>query len=194
MKKTSHYLNISGLLNLSSKGKLNTYDLFTEHCYNLISPNGYLGIISPTGIIMNYFMQDLFKDFVRKKAILSIFDFSNRKKIFDIDSHYRFCLLSLGGSNISQEIIPMTFYTLDPRDIHESLSIIYENHKDIKRVLKNLPDDHILVPLEQDDFELFNPNTITCPSFRNKKDADLLRFLYKQGSILVKRNLDKTLQ
>lgn len=188
MKKASHFLIYSGLYKLSSKGKLNTYALFVERCWNLISKDGYVGLIVPTSIITNYYMQDLFKVLVQDKAILCLFDFENRKKIFNIHRQYRFCLLSLGGKEILQEIIPMTFYTLDPIDVQESLSLIFENKSNLKEKVKKLPDDHILIPLEPEDFKLFNPNTVTCPSFRFKKDFDLLRDLYKQTSILIKKN------
>ncbi|MHA1252294.1 MAG: Eco57I restriction-modification methylase domain-containing protein [Candidatus Helarchaeota archaeon] len=188
MKKYSNFLKNSKLYQLTSKGTINTYALFVERTWRLISPNGYVGIICPTGIIMNYYMQDLFRTLVQNKSILSIFDFENRNKLFNIHRSFRFCLLSLGGKNVSQEIIPMTFYTLDPKQIQEPLSIIFEDKKNLKERLKKLPNDSILIPLEQEDFELFNPNTLTCPSFKIKKDADLLRHLYKQCSVLIKRD------
>ncbi|MBN1215716.1 MAG: hypothetical protein JXA99_09805 [Candidatus Lokiarchaeota archaeon] len=190
MKKMSHYLRTSSLFDLSAQGTINTYALFIERCWRLISPNGYTGIICPTGIITNYFMQHLFKEFVKEHAILSLFDFENRKKLFNIHRQFRFCLLSLGGKNISQEIIPITFFILDPKEIQSSLSIIFENKKDLKKRINNLPNDHYLIPLEKEDFELLNPNTLTCPSFRIKKDADLLKHLYKQTEILIKRNVE----
>ena len=79
MKKQNNFLKNSKIYPLSSAGKLNTYALFVERCKNLLALKGYAGLIVPTGLITNYFMQDLFKYFVHKKAILSIFDFSNRK-------------------------------------------------------------------------------------------------------------------
>jgi len=189
-KKLSHYLTISGLFDLSAKGTINTYQLFVERCWNLINSNGYSGIICPTGIIMNYHLQDLFKTLVQRKSILSLFDFENRNQLFNIHRQFRFSLLTLGGQNIVQSIIPMTFYALKPKQIQEPLSLIFEDKKKLKDKIKKLPDKHILVALEQSDFELFNPNTITCPSFRFKKDADLLRHLYKQAPILIRRNED----
>jgi len=188
IKKISHFLTNSGFYNLSAKGTINTYALFVERCWRLISPNGYVGLIVPTGIIMNFHLQDLFRTLVNNNAILSMFDFENRNKLFAIDSRFRFCLLSLGGNNISQEIIPMMFYTKDPKEIQEPLSIIFKNKENLKEKVKKLSDNHPLIPLEQEDFKLFNPNTITCPSLRIKKDAELLRHLYKQAPILIKRD------
>ncbi|KKN20351.1 hypothetical protein LCGC14_0936480, partial [marine sediment metagenome] len=190
LKKKGHFLNNSQLYQLSSSGKLNTYSLFTERCWNLISPDGRMGIIVPTGIITNFYMQDLFRTFIMNKSLLSLFDFENRNKIFNIDSRIRFSLVSLGGKNISNDIIPMTFYTLEPESIQKILSLISGNSK----YLKNLPDKHNLILFEQNDFELLNPNTMTCPSFYIKKDADLIKYLYRRTSILIRKdkNLDIT--
>lgn len=188
MKKMSHYLRNSGLFDLSAQGTINTYALFVERCWRIISPKGYTGIVCPTGVVMNYYMQDLFRTLVKERSILSMFDFINNKGIFDIHRDYRFCLLSLGGKNISKEIIPMTFFTQIPKDIQESLSIILENGKNIKEKLNDLPNNHQLIPLEPGDFELFNPNTITCPSFRSRKDFELTRHLYNQTEIFIERD------
>ncbi len=187
-KKMGHFLSKSGLYKLSAVGTINTYALFVERSWKLITDYGYVGIICPTGIISNYYMQDLFIALVESKSILNLFDFENRKKLFDIDSRYRFSLLSLSGKKIKQEIIPMTFYTIDPAEIQKPLSIIFEDKKKLKEKLRNLPEDSILIPFEQDDFKLFNPNTMTCPSFRIKRNADILRHLYYQGSILIRKD------
>ena len=189
IKKMSHYLTKSELFNLTAHGTLNTYALFVERCWKLIAPNGYTGVICPTGIITNYYMQDLFRNLVQNKSILSIFDFINNRGLFDIHRDYRFCLLTLGGKNILQEIIPMTFFTLDPMEIQEPLSLIFEDKLKLDERINNLQDDHILIPLEQEDFELFNPNTITCPSFRIKKDFELLKKIYKYSKVIIRRDI-----
>ncbi len=189
-KKMTHFLTKSGLFDLSAKGTINTYALFVERCWRIIAPNGYVGIVCPTGVIMNYYMQELFRALVNTNSILSMFDFINNKALFDIHRDYRFCLLSLGGKEISNELIPMTFYTLDPIEIQEPLSLIFDEKNNLREKLKRLPNNHILIPLEQEDFKLFNPNTITCPSFRNRKDSELLRHLYKQTTILIKKDIE----
>ncbi len=182
-KKISHFLRNSGYYPLSSKGTGNTFALFTERVWRLISAAGYAGIITPTAIITNYHLSNLFQAFVENNSILNIFDFENKNKIFDIITDFRFCLISLCGKEITQEIIPMTFYTLEPEEIQNPLTIIFSSKENLRENIRKLPDDHILIPLEKDDFKLFNPNTLTCPSFKIKKDADLLRHLYQQTSI-----------
>lgn len=189
--KINNYFSKSKLYSLSAKGTLNTYALFTERNWDLINTNGYAGIICPTGIIMNYHMQDLFKALIQKKTLQMMFDFVNTNKIFNIATKQRFCLLMLGNKSIFGDIIPMTFYSLNPEDIQKTLSIIYNsNQKTLRQRIIKLPDYHFLIPLEQKDFELFNPNTLTCPSFHNKKEADLLRHLYEQAPILIKKDVN----
>ncbi len=188
MKKLGHFLRKSGLYELSAKGTINTYAIFVERCWNIINPNGYAGMITPTGIIMNFYMQELFQAFVQKKSIMSIFDFKNKKGIFKIHRDYRFCLITLAGKKIVKDIIPMVFYSLDPFEIQEYLSLIIENKKDLINKVKKLPDDHKLILLQQQDFEVFNPNTLTCPSFKSKKDYHLLKKIYDEASILIKRD------
>ncbi len=188
IQKFNHYLRNCGFYDLSAKGTINTYAVFTERCWNLISKKGYVGIIIPTGIITTYNMRHLFKALVKSKSILSLFDFENKNKIFDIHRNYRFCLLSLGGKNIFQETIPMTFKILDPREIQEPLFLIFQDKEKLHKRLSDLPLEHILIPLRQEDFELFNPNSLNCPIFKIKRDVELLRHLYLQAPILIKRD------
>ncbi len=188
INKQIHFYKDSDLFLLSSKGPLNTYALFTERNWSIISPDGFLGIITPSGLLSNYYVQDLFREIVEKRAIVCLFDFINNKAIFDIHRDYRFCLLSLSGKNLTQEIIPATFYTLKPREVQEILPIIIQNQLQSENDIKTLPDDHNLILLEPDDFKLFNPNTMSCPSFRIRKDAIILKQLYQQTQIFIKRD------
>ncbi|KKK51950.1 hypothetical protein LCGC14_3109830, partial [marine sediment metagenome] len=95
VKKLTHFLITSGLYLLTAKGTLNTYALFTDRCWRLLSKTGYFGIIIPTGIINNYYLRDFFKELIQKRAILNLFDFINNKQLFNIHRDYRFCLLSI---------------------------------------------------------------------------------------------------
>ncbi|MHA1150727.1 MAG: Eco57I restriction-modification methylase domain-containing protein [Promethearchaeota archaeon] len=184
MKKTLNFLKKSNLFSLSTRGKLNTYALFAERAWTLLSPDGYLGIICPTSIIMNYFMQDLFRAFVKRKSILSLFDFENKEKLFNITTQERFCLLTLGGQNITKDIIPMTFKATNPIQVLKPLEMIL-NYKAENNII---PKESKLLILKPEDFSLLNPNTLTCPSFSLKKEADLIRRIYKLTEILIKRD------
>ncbi|MHA1684753.1 MAG: Eco57I restriction-modification methylase domain-containing protein [Promethearchaeota archaeon] len=189
-KRLNHFLSNSNLYRLSAKGRLNTYPLFLERSWNLLSKSGKLGVVVPTGIIMNYYMQEFFQTLVNQKVILSIFDFENRNKIFDIDSRFRFCLISLNGGISNQASIPMAFYSHDPKTIQEILSILENFDYNFVKMENSLPDESDLILLESGDFVLYNPNTLTCPSLRTKRDARLLKQIYSSSGILLKRDSD----
>jgi len=186
--KLNNFLRVSGRYPLSSKGTINTYAVFVERCSHLLSKKGRTGIIVPTQIATAYFMQDLFRDFIENHKLLSLFDFENKKKIFPIHSSFRFSLLTLGSSNSSQGEIPMAFYCQTPEDVQEVLEIIPKNEKNLKKYLKFLPPSHRLFAFTIDDFKELNPNTLTCPVFKTRHDAELIRHLYKQTPIFLKKN------
>jgi len=186
-QRTNHFLKNSHLFDLSSKGTMNTYGLFTERCYNLISSKGYLGIIIPTGIITNYFMSDLFGYLAQNNAILSLFDFENKNKLFDMDPSKKFCLLTIGGRKLTQQFIPMSFNALNPEEIQDPLSFIFENRNNIETRYEKLSNDHRLIILDRGDFELFNPNTFTCPIFSSKYEYLLAKKIYQNNLIFHKK-------
>ncbi|MBA7646325.1 hypothetical protein ES703_54087 [subsurface metagenome] len=78
--------------------------------------------------------------------------------------------------------------TLDPIEIQETLDIISQNKDNLKEIINTLPKNHRLIPLEQEDFKVFNPNTVTCPTFNNRIDLYLLKQFYKKTDILIKRD------
>ncbi|MHA1338827.1 MAG: Eco57I restriction-modification methylase domain-containing protein [Promethearchaeota archaeon] len=186
MKKLSHFLRKSGLYKLSAKGTLNTYALFAERCWNLISPHGYIGIICPTGIITEINKKDLFINFINEKSLTCIFDFDN-KNIFDIHKSYKFCLISICGKNIFYEKIPMMFFVVDPLEIQYYLPLI-ENKQILQSLYNKEPDNSRLIIFHQKDFKLFNPNTLTCPLFKIKKEVKLFKQIYKQTQTLIKKD------
>ena len=187
-KKSNNYYQNSDHFKLTAKGTLNTYPLFTERCWQLLSPNGYLGTIIPTGIILNFYMKDFFKELVNKQAIISMFDFINKNKLFNIGLNNKFCLLTLSGSNISQKFIPMTFNVIDPIEIQEPLSLILNGKDNFKDIIKKIPNTSRLILLEQKDFKLFNANTVTCPLFNNFYDYKLTKKIYQQNKIIYNKN------
>ncbi len=182
-KKFSHYLKESSLFELSAKGTINTYALFIERCQDLVSINGNIGLIVPTAFITSYHLQDLFRNLLESNKISSLFDFQNRKMIFQISSRFRFCLLSLSGGNLNINQIPMSFYSFYPSEIQKILEELSIYKKSIK-----LPFKSKLILFEPNDFKLFNPNSFTAPIFSYQKDYLITKSIYEKTNILIKRN------
>jgi hypothetical protein len=49
-----------------------------------------------------------------------------------------------------------------------------------------LTDDRRRFTLSADDFSRINPNTLTCPVFRARRDAELTRKIYQQVPVLIR--------
>jgi hypothetical protein len=160
----SHVLRMSGLYPLAGRGDINTYAVFTELFRNLAGPTGRAGVIAPTGIATDATTQYFFKDLVTTKAIVSLFDFENRNKLFDgVDSRMKFALLTMAGR---QEKVPsarFAFFLLDPSEIHS---------KEFR--------------LSPEEITLLNPNTGTCPVFRTRRDAEITLGIYRRVPVLLK--------
>jgi hypothetical protein len=186
-KKTSAFMSGSGLYKLSAQGSLNSFQLFVERCWRLLGPRGRAGLVVPTGIATNYYTQELFARLVEEKSLLSLFDFENREQIFPIHASFRFSLLTIGGGGDAVSNIPMAFYLLDPKELEKVLELLPEDDSEVPKAMSRLPPDSKLFSFIRDDFKTLNPNTLTCPIFRTRRDAELTRYLYRQAPILVRK-------
>src|SRR5271157_6085575 len=70
-------------------GKQNMYKLFCEVSWNLLSPNGRLGIILPTGIYSDFGTKELRELLLFRGRIDLLYAFQNEKKIFAAADHRR---------------------------------------------------------------------------------------------------------
>src|SRR5258706_4041657 len=147
----SHYLHLSDLYRFTGIGDVNTYALFAELGYLLISLQGTVGVIIPTGIATDNTYQYFFAHLISEEKLVSLFDFENRGHLFsDLHTKTKFCLLTLSAhvTNVSR----FCFMALDVEDLRN---------------------DEKVFELTSSDFDLLNPNTRTCPLFRTRRDAEL---------------------
>ena len=89
---------------LLSGGDINLYSLFVERSMNLIKPNGFVGLLTPSGIYADKTAARFFKSVSTSGRVGGLFDFENRRlgtdlpPFFpDVDSRFKFCALILGG-------------------------------------------------------------------------------------------------
>lgn len=159
-----HFMHESGRYPLSSVGRLNTAPLFVELMWTSISARGRCGVVTPSGLATDSFTQGFFNTMVSSQSLASFFDFENRQGIFPgIDSRMKFALLTLVGSNRSVSQPEFTFFAHNVAD---------------------LDDKERRVPLSQQDLALLNPNTRTSPIFRNRRDAEITKGIYRRIPIL----------
>lgn len=157
----SRFIRMSGRFELTANGDIDLYPLFAEHC--LCCSKEAWGLVLPTGIAFNDSNKLFFAKLVDENRLMSIFDFENKEKLFDIHAMFKFCLLTAGKPQRS------------PRDVKGGFYLTRLDH---------LLDPNRIYTMQTDDFAKLNPNTKTCPIFRTSKDADLTNKIYSRTTII----------
>ena len=166
-ERISKFTRISLRYPLTGQGDVNTYALFAEHGFNILSKNGHLGIIVETGIATQDTYKDFFQRLVKEKNLISLLDFENGKKIFpDVQGNMKFCLLTLSKAPSFQVKIGAQLRRVEDVDKED-------------RIYELLPDD----------LALLNPNTLTLPTIKNKKDVNIVIKIHKNTPILHQDNV-----
>jgi hypothetical protein len=162
----SQFVRNSGKFPLCGRGDVNTYMVFTETNRELISSTGRVGCIVPTGIATDDTTKFFFQDLMSTRTLDSLYDFENKTEYFpEVHSSQKFCLLTITGRDTSNDQeAEFFFFASNTSELRET-----------KRRFNLTAEDIVLV----------NPNTRTCPVFRFKRDADLVKDIYKKIPILV---------
>ncbi|MCX2728174.1 N-6 DNA methylase [Thermomicrobium sp. 4228-Ro] len=152
---------------LVGEGKVNTYAVFTELAWQLLGPRGRAGLVVPTNLATDHTTRHLFARLVDHRALVSLFDFENRRGIFaGVHRSYRFALVTLAQGNHPE---PPRFAFL-------------------LQELADLDDPERVYTLAPEDFARINPNTRTAPVFVRRRDADLVRAIYQRVPVLVRED------
>ena len=153
---------------LLSGGRINLYSLFVERAMGLIKPNGFVGLLTPSGIYADKTAARFFKSVSTSGRVGGLFDFENKKIFFkDIHASFKFCALILGGEERRFDQTECAFFLHDTKTVH---------------------DEDRCFPLTPDDFARVNPNTGTAPVFRRRRDADITRGIYERHPVMVDRS------
>jgi hypothetical protein len=162
---TQHFAHNSQRFPFGAVGRLNTAPLFTETVLHALHSRGRAGAIVPSGIATDSFTQSLFRLIVSEHRLASLFEFENVGFFTSVGQGHmnRFCLMTLCGSRGSGQASEFMF---QGRDVVE------------------LQDSDRRFSLSEDDFGSINPNTRTCPIFRNSRDARIALSVYRRMQIL----------
>lgn len=165
---TRHFLANSGRYPLCGRGRVKTDPVFAELGRHLLASRGRFGLVLPTGIATDATTQYYFKDLVQRANLVSLYDFENRKPLFEgVDSRFKFCLLTLTGRDERVAQAEFAFFAHDPTDL--------------------LKDD-ARFELTPEEIQLLNPNTGTCPIFRTRRDAEITLGIYRRVPVLINEN------
>lgn len=162
----SHFARKSGRYPLCGRGDINTYAIFAETNRMLMSERGRVGCIVPSGIATDDTTKYFFSDLIKSDSLASLYDFENRERLFpEVHRSYKFCLLTLAGRKLATGRPDFVFFAHAVEDLKEE-----QRH----------------FTLSATDLALLNPNTLTCPIFRNRRDAELTKAIYARVPVLIK--------
>lgn len=158
----SRFVRFSGRFPLTATGDIDLYPMFAELCLNFTKEAW--GLVLPTGIAVNDSNKAFFSKLIDENRLISLYDFENREKLFDIDSRFKFCLLTAGKKLATPRNVSGGFYLTR---------------------LDHLLDPNRIYTLKTSDFSLLNPNTKTCPTFRTSRDAELTAKIYRNCGHII---------
>ena len=175
--KLGELIRASGNYPLLGGGDINLYSLFVERAMRLVKPDGFVGLLTPSGIYADKTAANFFKSVSTSGRVAGLFDFENRRPgsglthfFPDVDSRFKFCALIFGGAKRRFQETECAFF------LHDT---------------ETISDPNRCFPLVPGDFALVNPNTATAPIFRTKRDAEITRRIYERHPVLVDRSQGK---
>lgn len=144
----------------SAHGELNTCPLFVELGARLINPdNGVVALLVKTSTVTHHANRRLFQYLLDRKLICKVFEFSNKGRLFQIDSRERFSLLVLAPRS---EAITLGMNLVQPADLRSS------QHQ---------------TSLTIRDLKLLNPNSGMLPMPQGLEVLELLRTIYSNNRV-----------
>ena len=154
----------SGRFPLGGVGDVNTYALFAEAAWHLLSGQGRAGVIVPVELATGNTYRDFFARLIGDACLVSLIGYENEARIFrNVHNAFKFCALTIGPSGSAAR----TDFVFLCRHVHQDQE----------------PERHFT--LTDEEFRTLNPNTKNCPVFRTKADAELAKKIYGRIPILV---------
>jgi hypothetical protein len=158
------FIRESGRFPLTAIGDINTYAVFAETTRKLISTDGRVGIIVPSGIVSNDTTKEFFENLITTRSLAKVIGFENEAFIFPaVANVVRFCIFIIKGISSPENQLTFAFYIRYTRQLDQEARFFALTPKEIK---------------------LLNPNTLTCPIFRTRIDAEITKKIYQRVPIL----------
>ncbi|MCA2668656.1 MAG: ATP-binding protein [Microcystis sp. M114S2] len=156
-RSSEQYKNQISIVNGKKQGTdINLYKLFVEQCFNLLHPQGYCGIIIPSGIYTDLGSKQLREMLFSHCQLGTLFGLSNERFIFEgVDHRFKFCLFDFAkGKNT--EVFNAVF-RINPREAisKDKLEIFLYNKDEQVQIYTNLirklsPDSLSVMEFKQD--------------------------------------------
>ncbi|MHB9112920.1 MAG: Eco57I restriction-modification methylase domain-containing protein [Thermoleophilia bacterium] len=145
---------------------LNSFKLFLEVAHQLLRKGGRLGLLVPSGIYSDLGCVDLRRLLLERCRWEWLFGFSNRRKVFDIDSRFKFASLIAEKGGSTGEV--RTAFMVDDLSAWENVSPA-----------------NTVVSAEQ--VRRLSPKTRSLLEIRSSRDLGILEWIYGQHPLLGDR-------
>ena len=157
--RTSVYFRFSGFFPLTGVSRINLYSVFCETALRLLATRGRFGLVLASGIVTDDNNKALFSSLIENQQLVRAWDFENSAGIFpSVHRSYKFLLLCASGREARHEEADFAFYLSTVEELSE-------------------PERHFTLTAEE--LRLLNPNSRTCPTFRNKREAEINKRIYR---------------
>jgi len=154
---------------LTARGRVNTYSLFTELFIALGRSHGRAGIIVPTGLATDSTTAPLFAALVKERRLVSLHDFQTGLGFFDDIGHarFKFSLVTLCAKDAGPPEAEFSFF-----------SRTFADFQDRQRHFK----------LSPERIARINPDTKSAPAFRSMVDAEITTRIYDRVPVFVSQS------
>lgn len=159
-----HFQTGSGNFPLSAVGKFNLGNTFVERSRQLLAPHGRSGQMNVSGLATDDSGKELIADLMQSRTLVSFYDFENREGLFPaIHRSYKFSAITVAGSAAGGvSAADFVFFAGSVQDLQN-------------------PERH--VEFTADDIRLLNPISGNCPIFRERRQAELVKTIYRRAEL-----------
>jgi hypothetical protein len=160
----THLLRDSDKFPLAGKGNISTHSLFIELAMGITGNASRVGLVVPSGLATQDSQKELFGALVSKGRLRQLYDFENSLGIFPgVHRSYKFCLCIIGPPR-EDTSAEFAFYLHSVEDLKTSDRVFPLTHRALQRI---------------------SPNTLSCPTFRNRNEARIYDAVCQNSSILL---------
>lgn len=147
---------------LSAVGELNTYALFTEWSIRNVNTVSAVGLIVKSSLVQASIYTNMFEYLVRNKMLYRVYMYTNKQRIFQIDSREEFSVVLLSAK------------------CKGNLKIAVGLQKETELC------EPLEIDITYDDIALINPDTKMLPSVNAKEQMDFLLHLSREHQMFGK--------
>ena len=148
-----------------ANGKVYTYKLFLEQARAVLRKGGRLGFVVPSGLYTDSGAVDLRKTFLLEDGWELMFGLENRRKVFQIDSRFKFVVMVVTKLLPTPDApLQTAFMRLDTEELKDPAAFT--------------------IPMKGADVKRFAPNTLSFMELRTAKDLAVAEKLYGKHPLL----------